>query len=201
MRTANTMRWSAVVVLVLLASGTALADKPTTTPAAPATKPKTLTPQGLTGDLTVWPNKVCYRMSEPWIMENHDRIRKIKPRVLILNFANYASMEHIEDQTQRLIHALAESTRYHGYENPDAPSVLEYEVVKYVDMRDRPIPPERKERNSAFFPALPDGPKDFAFDYAQLYNEFYARFYGFQDPNNPRRWLTLDELIEAGIVH
>lgn len=201
MRTANTMRWCAVMVLLLLAGGTALADKPTTAPAAPATKPKTVTPQGLTDDLTVWPNKVCYRMSEPWIMENHDRIRKIKPRVLILNFANYAGMEHIEDQTQRLIHALAESTRYHGYENPDAPSVLEYEVVKYVDMRDRPIPPERKERNSAFFPALPDGPKDFGFDYAQLYNEFYARFYGFQDPNNPRRWLTLNELIEAGIVH
>ncbi|UCG15522.1 MAG: hypothetical protein JSV19_09535 [Phycisphaerales bacterium] len=191
------------VLCALCSAAVVLATPPPDEKADKAPKRIPLVPENLPDDLTVWPNKVCYRMSEPWIMENHDKIRKIKPRVMILNFANDASMEHIKDHTERLIRAFSESTRYHGFKDPDAPSFLDYEVVKYVDMRDRPVPPERKNRNSAFFPALPDGPKDFAFDYAQLYTDQYARFYGFADANYKyqRRYLNLHELIEAGIVH
>lgn len=173
------------------------APPPETSPAtAPATRPA-----DLPDDLTVWPNRVSYRNSDPWIYENHDRIRKMRPRVLVLNFANDVDMPAIREKTEKLIQALAEATRYHGFENPDAPAFLEYEVVKYVDMRDRPVPPERAHRNSAFFPARVDGPRDFACDYGAFYTDFFARFYGFQDPNNSRRYYNLHELINAGIVH
>lgn len=174
------------------------AAKPSSGPvdAAPATRPA-----GLTEDLTVWPNQVSFRNSDPWIWQNHEKIRKMRPRVMVLNFANDVEMPAIQQKTDKLIAALAEATRYHGYEDPSAPAFLEYQVVKYVDMRDRPVPPERAHRNSAFFPADPKGPKDFGCDYRTFYSDAFARFYGFQDPKNGRRYLNLHELINAGLVH
>lgn len=165
-----------------------------------STQPATV-PAGLPDDLTVWPNKVSYRNSDPWIWQNHDRIREMRPRVLVLNFANDVDMPGIQERTEKLIMALAESTRYHGFKNPDAPAFLKYEVVKYVDMRDRPAPPERLHKNSAFLPLKPDGPKDFGCDYGTFYGDAFARFYGFQDPRNDRRYMNLHELINSGVVH
>jgi hypothetical protein len=162
----------------------------------PATRPA-----DLPDDLTVWPNRVSYRNSDPWIWQNHDTIRKMRPRVLVINFANDVDMPAIRDKTEKLIAALAEATRYHGYEDPNAPAFLEYQVVKYVDMRDRPAPPERAHRNSAFFPADPNGPKDFGCDYSAFYGDAFARFYGFQDPKNSRRYLNLYQLINSGMVN
>lgn len=171
--------------------------RPATQPASqPATRPA-----NLTDDMTVWPNKVSYRSSDPWLVENHDKIRKMRPKVMIVNFANDVDMPGIQQRTEKFVKALAEATKYHGYENPDAPAFLEYEVVKYVDMRDHPAPPEREHRNSAFFPAKVDGPRDFACDYGAFYTDAFARFYGFQDPKNSRHYYNLHELIEAGIVH
>jgi len=168
----------------------------------PTTQPSVL-PPNLSDDPSVWPNKKSWRMSDPWIHQNHDKIRKIRPRVLVLNFANDADMDKIEDHTRRLVKALAESTRYHGFKDPAAPAFLEYEIVKFIDLRDRPIPPERATKNSAFFPALIDGPKDFYCDYSQFYNDAFARFYGFADPHvkHQRRYLNLHELVNAGLVH
>ena len=37
---------------------------------------------GYTNDLTVWPNVKSFRNSDPWIVANHDRIRRLEPRVL-----------------------------------------------------------------------------------------------------------------------
>jgi len=170
----------------------------------PASRPaasQPVVPPNLGDDLTVWPNRVSYRNSDPWIWQNHERIRKMRPRVLVLNFANDAEMSQIRTHAEGLIRALAESTRYHGYKDPSAPAFLEYEVVKYVDMRDRPVPPERRNRNSAFFPAKVDGPADFGCDYGAFYTDAFARFYGFADPGNPRRFLNLHDLINAGFVH
>jgi len=155
----------------------------------------------LPADQTVWPNQTCYRASEPWLAEHHDRLREMRPRVMVLNFANDVDMAGVEERTRKLIAALAESSRHHGFKNPDAPAFLQYEVVRYVDMRDRPAPAERAKRNSAFFPAKPDGPKDFACDYSAFYSDAFARFYGFADPANPRRFHNLHELIEAGVIH
>lgn len=158
-------------------------------------------PPGLPDDLTIWPNKTCFRASEPWLIENHTRIRKMQPRVLVLNFANDVEMSAIKDQTEKFIKALAESSRYHGYQDPKAPAFLEYQVVKYVDLRDKQPPPEEVKSSSSLMPVLPSKPDDMWCDYNQFFNEKYAKLYGFEDPTKPGRHLTLTELIQGGIVH
>ncbi len=200
----TSFRWFVLAFLLISISAvtpaTAAAEVLNESPGQATTQPATA-PAGLPDDLTVWPNRVSYRNSDPWIWQNHDQIRKMRPRVLVLNFANDVDMPGIQERTEKLIKALAESTRYHGFENPDAPAFLEYEVVKYVDMRDRPAPPERLHKNSAFLPLKPDGPKDFGCDYSPFYGDAFARFYGFRDPKNDRRYFNLHELINSGVVH
>jgi hypothetical protein len=174
------------------------ADEPGSQPAARAPASR---PAGLTDDLTVWPNRVSFRNSDDWIWKNHDQIRKMRPRVLVLNFANDVDMPGIRERTEKLIRALAESTRYHGFEDPSAPAFLQYQVAGYVDMRDTPPAPDRAKRNSTLFPVKPNPPKDFFCDYSKFYTDDFARRYGFPDPRKPGRFLNLDELINSGIVH
>lgn len=168
--------------------------------AAFAASPK-LKPENLPADETIWPNQTSYRNSDPWLVKNHEKIRRMEPRVLVINFTNTHTMEQIAASTDQFIKALAESSRYHGFENPDAPAFLNYKVAKYVDMRDRPIPSERAKRNSAYFPYLPKDRPSQNFDYGALYSAEFAKHYGFQDPDDYTRYLTLAELINAGIVH
>ena len=155
----------------------------------------------LPADPTVWPNKFSSRNSDPWLVENHSRIRKMQPRVLILNFANDVDMPAVQSHTEKLINALAEATRYHGYENPNAPAFLQYQVLKYIDLRDNPIPQDLAHKSSSLFPRQSNPPKDFYCDYSVFYTDDFARHYGFPDPKNPARFLNLHQLINAGIVH
>ncbi len=155
----------------------------------------------LPDDPTVWPNKFSSANSDPWLIQNHDRIRKMQPRVLVLNFANDVDMPAIQSHTDQLIKALAEATRYHGFENPNAPPFLQYQVLKYIDLRDKPVPQELAHKSSSLFPRQKNPPKDFYCDYAAFYTDEFAKHYGFQDPKNPARFLNLHELINAGIVH
>jgi len=155
----------------------------------------------LGADATIWPNKFSSRNSDAWLVANHDRIRKMEPRVLVLNFANDVDMAGVQSRTEKLIKALAEATRYHGYENAKAPAFLEYQVVKYVDMRDHPIPADRAHSSSSLFPKNPNGPKDFNCDYSAFYSDDFARRYGLADPKDKSRFLNLHELINAGVVH
>ena len=39
--------------------------------AQPQNKGMHIAPEGLADDLTVWPNRVSYRNSDPWLVENH----------------------------------------------------------------------------------------------------------------------------------
>ena len=48
-------------------------------------------------------------------MFNHDKIRSMHPRVLLINFSNEQSAEQLMGIARQLIAALAESSRYHGY--------------------------------------------------------------------------------------
>jgi hypothetical protein len=179
----------AIVVLIPFIVGSALAAGPG------------LKPQDLPADETIWPNQTSYRNSDPWLVKNHDKIRRMEPRVLVINFANTHSIEQIQAASEKYAKALSVSSRYHGFENAAAPAFLNYKIVKYVDMRDRPIPAERAKNNSAFFPYLPKGTPGQNFDYAQLYSEAFAKFYGFRDPDDHTRYLTLGELINSGFVH
>lgn len=158
-------------------------------------------PGGRPDDPSVWPNRTSFRNSDPWLVENHEKIRKMRPRVLVLNFANDVDPAGIEDRTRRLIAAIAESTRYRGFEDPKAPAFLEYEVARYVDLRDENPPEDLRRETSTLFPRKPRGAPGVLCDYSKLYGPDFARRYGFRDPGAPDRFLDLHELIERGIVH
>lgn len=149
-------------------------------------------------DLSIWPNTKSRANGDDWIVRNHDSIRKMRPRLLVLNFSNQHDMAHVQKMTEQLIAALAESSRYHGYKDPKAPVFLEYQVLKYVDLRD----PGGTKNNSAKSPIKKQiAPPEINMDYGALFNETFAAYYGFPDPKNPRRFLRLDELVERGYVH
>jgi len=147
-----------------------------------------------------WPNEMSGANSDDWIVENHDRIRVMRPKVLVLVFMN--GWDDEVAYTEQMIKALAESTRYHGYKDADAPAFLHYEVAKYVDLRDPPGT-EPLEGNSSKYPALPDGERGFGrgFAYEELFGDTFAEYYGYEDPDTPGEYLELAELIERGIVH
>src|SRR5512143_1705992 len=66
---------------------------------------------------TVWPNSISSANSDQWLIRNHDRIKVLKPRVLVLNFSNNRTPEQAKAIVDKLIAAVAESSRYHGYAN------------------------------------------------------------------------------------
>jgi len=159
-------------------------------------------PPDLPDDLTVWPNKVSYRNSDPWLYQNHEKIRKMRPRVLVLNFANDVDMDAIRQHAEGIIKATAEATRYHGFEDPAAPPFIEYEVAKYVDLRDTTGPKAGTRTISSLFPVKAHGGRgEVLCDYAGFYTEAFAARLGFRDPRDPGRYLNLHELINAGFVH
>jgi len=154
-------------------------------------------------DLTVWPNQRSSANSDPWIAANHEKIRKMKPRLLLLNFANNVDMDGARERTENLIRAYAESTRYHGYSNPDAPVFIEFQVLKYVDVRDHPVPDGRGNKNSQLAPYVAKDRQNAlgTCDYSVFYGEEFAKRYGFEDPTRKGRHFPLHELINRGIVH
>ncbi len=154
-----------------------------------------------TDDLRVWPNSTCFRKSEPWIVANHDAIRRIEPRVLVLNFANDVDMDGIRARTEKFIRAQSESTRYHAFADAKAPACVEFKVAKYVDLRDADPPPEKRHANSSLLPRLAPAPRDFWCDYHAFFSDEFARRLGFPDGANPGRMLSLRELIDKGLVH
>ena len=71
--------------------------------------------------------------------------------MLALNFVNGKTMDQMRAQLQQAIDAIAEGSRYHGYADPAAPAVLQYEL-RPVDMRD-PVPPANYPyNNSTLYP-------------------------------------------------
>lgn len=149
-------------------------------------------------DVTVWPNKTSNANSDPWIAANHDTIRRMRPRLLAINFSNEVAQEKPMRLFRELMNAVGESSRYHGYRNPDAPRFLEYSVWKYVDLRDA----DRTTGNSRHSPIKPHVKEpDWNTDYGGFFSQEFAEQIGVRDPNNPARFLRLDELLDAGYVH
>jgi hypothetical protein len=159
-------------------------------------------PANLPDDPAIWPNKVSYRNSDDWLWQNHEKIRKMRPRVLVLNFANDVSMEDIRKHVEGIIRATAEATRYHGFKDPDAPAFIEYEVAKYVDLRDTTGPDVGLRVTSSLMPRKKNPKKyDVLCDYGGFYTDEFAQHLGFRDPRDANRFLNLHELINAGLVH
>lgn len=152
-------------------------------------------------DLTVWPNAASRANSDPWLVAHHDELRRLEPRVLVLDFCNQRTPEQVRTQAEALIAALAESSRYHGYEDPQAPVFLQYRIERIVDLRDAEPRPQTADGNSTRMPKKPGQKSGFNFRYAALYSDEFAASYGYPDPDRAGRFLPLHELVARGIVH
>jgi len=148
-----------------------------------------------------WPNASSRANSDPWIAAHHREIRRMRPKVMVLNFVNHRSMDEMTAQVEEAIAAFAEGSRYHGYQDAGAPVFLQYELAYAVDLRDPSPPPGYPYRNSTAFPR--ENPTDgyWGFDYERLFSPDYTALYGIEDPDNPQRLLGLEELIDRGLVH
>lgn len=156
-------------------------------------------PADLAHDLTEWPNRESWRNSDPWIAEHHRELRRMRPRVLVLVFANDVSLEAVRAHAAAVVSATAESTRFHGFEDPAAEPFLCYEPLRFVDLRDPPGPEGPRRVNSSAFPRKATGAT--VLDYAALYGRALAERIGIADPRDPARALDLHELIQLGFVH
>jgi hypothetical protein len=147
-------------------------------------------------DLAAWPNQMSRANGDRWLVEHHDQIRVMRPRVLIVNFSNQARREKIDKLVAGIIDAIAEGSRYHGYSNPFAPAFLKYEVFKFVDLRDGST-----NVQSAKVPLKPGMTNGFNVNYNAFFSDEFAKHYAITDPTNPSHFLRLDELVERGYVH
>jgi hypothetical protein len=146
----------------------------------------------------VWPNNASFTNSDPWIAAHHDAISEMHPKLLVLDFYNGSTLQQATDVVQNQIAALADGSRYHGYSVSGAPSFLRYELLKVVDLADRPIPSGWSNPSSTLYPTDTSG----AFDIAPLFGQDFAdRHYGIPDPANGARNLTLCELYEQGKIN
>lgn len=151
----------------------------------------------------VWPNNVSRANSDDWIRRHHDQIRQMRPEVLVLNFVNGLSTEEARQKVGRLIAAIREGSRYHGYKGPQAPAFLEYQIAKIVDLTDpAPQPPDKRlDGNSSFYPRVPNWKEGLNFHYGELFGPRFARYYGYADRQHPGHFLSLADLVNHGLIH
>jgi hypothetical protein len=146
---------------------------------------------------TAWPTDGHAANSDPWLALHHDVLTALRPRVLVLNFANGASTDETRRTAEAQIAALAEGSRAHGYADPDAVAFLRYDLVGIVDLTDHPAPAGWPNPSSTRLPTTPSG----QFDPLALFSAQFALHYGFPDPTQPTRALSLCELYAQGIVN
>ena len=151
--------------------------------------------------MLTWPNSASKANSDDWLIQNHDRIKIMKPKILLINFANGVTAIDATRKANRLIECIREGSRYHGYSDPNAPAFLQYEIAKTVDLTDQsPLPEDQKlDGNSSKYPRI--SKKDINFGYGSLFSQLFADLYGFDDPSHPSHKLTLKELVDKGIIH
>ena len=163
------------------------------------------------GRASEWPNVYSKANSDPWLQVHHDEIRRVRPNVLVLNFVNASDPAKVDKLLDQISTAVSEASKTRGYRDALAEPQLTYQVVKLVDLRDgvggRPQPPAGyRYENSTLFPFKGTRPwtepgVSGLFDYAALFSDDFANLYGFADPDERNRSLTLCELVERGVVH
>jgi hypothetical protein len=151
--------------------------------------------------LVEWPDPEHPATSDPWIVENHDRLRVMRPRVLALNFVNGHTNDEMLDLFGNIVTAMREGSRPHGFEDAGAEPFLEIAIPYAVDLTDTVPPEDWPYRNSTAYPREDPVQGQWGFDYEQLFDEEFAALYGIDDPEEPGRPLTLCELSERGLVH
>jgi hypothetical protein len=171
-------------------------------PPTPVAPPELPAPEGLPDDPSIWPNTASRRNSDDWLWRNHDQLREMRPRVLILNFANDVDDQALRAHADPLVKAFAEATRYHAYADASAKPFLKYQVVKLIDLRDDAARTAPVRKTSSRMPIKKDpGPGEPVLDYAALFSDEFAPNLGFPDPRTPGRFLNLSELANDGWVH
>ncbi len=148
-----------------------------------------------------WPNADSWANSDPWIVEHHQQITQMRPRVLAINYVNARSMEQMDAQLTEMREILAESSRWHGHSDPDAPPFLDYDLAYQVDLRDAQAPPGWPYNNSTAYPREEPQQGSWGFDYERLFDADYADLLGIEDPTQPGDNLRLCDAIELGLVH
>jgi len=151
----------------------------------------------------VWPNEISRANSDEWIVQHHNEIRQMRPRVLVLNFVNGLSPDKAKQKVDALQAALRESSRYHGYSDAAATPFLDYQTFKIVNLTDsQPLPEDQKlDGNSSFYPRVSNAREGINFRYADLFGEKFARYYNVPAAPGSTKMLSLSELVERGIVH
>jgi hypothetical protein len=149
--------------------------------------------------------------SDPWLSDHHDEITVMRPRFLVINFANglgvggndeivpdsRLSEAELQAKAEGFLTLLREGSRYHASTDPGARPFLEPEIVKVVDLSD-----SGDHANSALFPRgqlIESSPGYRTVGYYDLFSDEYAPHWGYTDDDG--RPLRLDELVDRGIVH
>jgi hypothetical protein len=141
----------------------------------------------------VWPNAASFRTSDPWLVQHHDEINEIHPRLLVINFANGVPLSAVQARYDLQKAAMQEATRFHGYSDPSAKPFMIYELAKLVDLTDNPIPAGWTAPNSTKMPRANGG-----IDFSALFSQKYADMYAIPDPQNPSHNMTICELLAKG---
>ena len=160
-------------------------------------------------DLTVWPNSVSRANSDPWIAENHGQLRKMQPRVLVINFANGIGvgggdntsggpfpLSQITAKAQSFLTAMKYASQYRVRLNPSSAAFLDPAIARVADLSDA-----NGHANSNLFPRGPVNALGYPeVGYYQLFSQAYAPYWGFLDPV-AGRYLTLGEASNLGYFH
>lgn len=147
-----------------------------------------------------WPNETSAANSDPWLIEHHDEVEVLRPRVLVLDFVNGRPVREIEVLLQDVIEGFREGSRYHGYADERAPAVLEYEITRLVDLTDASPPPGWPFGNSTLFPRQDPPVGSWGFDYGALFGPEMAARWDLRDPDTDEV-LDLCGLVDRGMVH
>jgi hypothetical protein len=159
---------------------------------------------------TAWPNPDSVANSDPWIAAHHDQLEVMRPRFLVINFANGRGTGGLDEllsdsaftavgiteKAQAFLYMLREASRYQPRLDPNAPAFLEPELVKVVDLQD-----DNGHANSDAFPRgqlIAGTPGYHTVGYYELFSEAFAPHWGYEEDGV---YLTLGEIIDRGYVH
>ena len=142
----------------------------------------------------MWPNATSSANSSAWLRTNHAAIKRVEPRVLVLDVVNRPNSTPLDEFLPKLVDAFAEGSRYRAYlpASSNAAPFVNYKIDKVVNLRD----PNGAEYPSFWAPATVNG-----WDVGSLFSTTFAQRLGYPDPAVPGRFLTMCELFEKGLVN
>jgi hypothetical protein len=145
----------------------------------------------------VWPNARSAANSDPWLVQHHDELSELRPRLLVLNFHNPLPGDALLPSVEREMDAIAEGSRYHGYADPAAPAFVHYDLVRIVDLTDAVVPTDWPYLSSTLLPVDELG----QFAPQALFTSEFTELMGLADPAAPGRKLDLCAGFERGLVN